>query len=88
MKKILFRKLLFDCLIFFTITLFSTGIIIWVFQAVNFLDIIVEDGRNYLVYLNFSILNKSSTPQLIKISFDLDAHGDSVPLLGHIIIEF
>ncbi len=57
MKKILFRKLLFDCLVFFTITLFSSGIIIWVFQAVNFLDIIVEDGRNYLVYLNFSLLN-------------------------------
>ena len=57
MKKILFRKLLFDCLIFFTITLFSTSLIIWVFQAVNFLDIIVEDGRNYLVYLNFSLLN-------------------------------
>ena len=57
MKKILFRKLLYDCLFFFLITLFSTGIIIWVFQAVNFLDIIVEDGRNYLVYLNFSILN-------------------------------
>ena len=57
MKKILFRKLLFDCLIFFTITLFSSSLIIWVFQAVNFLDIIVEDGRNYLVYLNFSILN-------------------------------
>ena len=57
MKKILFRKLLFDCLFFFLITLLSTGIIIWVFQAVNFLDIIVEDGRNYLVYLNFSLLN-------------------------------
>ena len=57
MKKILFRKFLFDCLVFFLITLFSTGIIIWVFQAVNFLDIIIEDGRNYLVYLNFSILN-------------------------------
>ena len=57
MKKILFRKFLFDCLVFFLITLFSTGIIIWVFQAVNFLDIIVEDGRNYLVYLNFSLLN-------------------------------
>ena len=57
MKKILFRKLLIDCLVFFVITLFLTGIIIWVFQAVNFLDIIVEDGRNYLVYLNFSILN-------------------------------
>ena len=57
MKKILFRKLLFDCLVFFTITLFSSSIIIWIFQAVNFLDIIVEDGRNYLVYLNFSLLN-------------------------------
>ena len=57
MKKILFRKILFDCLFFFLITLFSTSIIIWVFQAVNFLDIIVEDGRNYLVYLNFSLLN-------------------------------
>ena len=57
MKKILFRKLLSDCLVFFLITLFSTGIIIWVFQAVNFLDIIVEGGRDYLVYLNFSLLN-------------------------------
>ena len=57
MKKILFRKLLYDCLVFFLITLFSSGVIIWVFQAVNFLDIIVEDGRNYLDYLNFSLLN-------------------------------
>ena len=57
MKKILFRKLLLDCLVFFLITLFASSIIIWVFQAVNFLDIIVEDGRNYLVYLNFSLLN-------------------------------
>ena len=46
-----------DCLVFFLITLFSISIIIWVFQAVNFLDIIIEDGRDYLVYLNFSLLN-------------------------------
>ena len=57
MKKILFKKLLSDCLVFFLITLFSTSTIIWVFQAVNFLDIIIEDGRNYIVYLNFSLLN-------------------------------
>jgi lipopolysaccharide export system permease protein len=57
MKKILFRKLLFDCLIFFSITLVSGSIIIWVFQAVNFLDIMVEDGRDYLVYINYSLLN-------------------------------
>jgi len=57
MKKILFRKLLLDCLAFFLITLLSTSIIIWVFQAVNFLDIMVEDGRDFLVYINYSLLN-------------------------------
>ena len=57
MKKILFRKLLFDCLTFFFITLLSSSLIIWVFQAVNFLDIMIEDGRDYLVYINYSLLN-------------------------------
>ena len=57
MKKILFRKLLNDCLVFFLIALISTSIIIWIFQAVNFLDIIVEDGRDYMVYINYSLLN-------------------------------
>tara|TARA_A100001011_G_scaffold385708_1_gene460189 strand:- start:1670 stop:2812 length:1143 start_codon:yes stop_codon:yes gene_type:complete len=57
MKKILFRKLLVDYLTFFFIALISTSIVIWVFQAVNFLDIMIEDGRDYLVYINFSLLN-------------------------------
>ena len=57
MKKILFRKLLNDCLVFFLITLISTGIIIWVFQAVNFLDIMIEDGRSSKVYISYALLN-------------------------------
>ena len=57
MKKILYRKFLYDCSIFFLISLISASIIIWVFQAVNYLDLIIEDGRNYWVYLNYSILN-------------------------------
>ena len=57
MEKKLFRKLLTDCLIFFSVTLLSASIIIWVFQAVNFLDIMIEDGRDYLVYINYSLLN-------------------------------
>ena len=56
MKKILFNKLLTDCLIFFFIALFFTSIIIWIFQAVNYLDIMIEDGRDHLVYLKFTIL--------------------------------
>ena len=39
------------------VTLLCTSIIIWVFQAVNFLDIMIEDGRNYIVYLNYTLLN-------------------------------
>ncbi len=57
MKKVLFRKLLIDYLSFFLVALMSTSIVIWVFQAVNFLDIMIEDGRDYLVYVNFSLLN-------------------------------
>ena len=57
MKKILFRKLLFDCLKFFFLTIISISLIVWVFQAVNYLDIMVEDGRNYAVYFNYTILN-------------------------------
>jgi len=61
MKKILFKKLLIDYLSFFFITLFSVSIIIWVFQAVNYLDIMIEDGRDYLVYIKYSLLNFPKT---------------------------
>ena len=57
MKKILYRKFLLDCSLFFLISIISTGVIIWVFQAVNYLDIIIEDGRTYDVYLYYSLLN-------------------------------
>ncbi len=57
MKKILFRKLLLDYLVFFLIALMSTSVVIWVFQAVNYLDIMIEDGRDYLIYVKFSLLN-------------------------------
>ena len=57
MKKIIFRKLLFDCVIFFLVTLLGISSIIWVFQAVNFLDIMIEDGRNYNVYIWYTLLN-------------------------------
>ena len=57
MKKLIYRKLLKDYMSFFFIALFSSGLIIWVFQAVNFLDIMIEDGREYTVYINYSLLN-------------------------------
>ena len=61
MKKIIFRKLLIDCLTFFFLALFGISTIIWVFQAVNFLDIMIEDGRNYNVYFSYTLLNFPKT---------------------------
>ena len=57
MKKILFRKLLKDYMRFFFIALIGSSVVVWVFQAVNFLDIMIEDGRDYLVYIKYSLLN-------------------------------
>ena len=57
MKKMLFRKLLVDYMSFFLIAILSSSIVIWVFQAVNYLDIMIEDGRDYTIYLSYSILN-------------------------------
>ncbi len=66
MKKILFRKILFDCLKFFIVTIIGTSAIVWVFQAVNYLDIMVEDGRNYQVYFKYTML---SLPKIISKIF-------------------
>ena len=57
MNKLIFKKILFDYLNFLFIAILSTSLIIWVFQSVNFLDIIIEDGRSYLTYINYSLLN-------------------------------
>ena len=45
--------------------LFSASIIIWVFQAVNFLDIMIEDGRDYLVYIKKAKKEKVITSEQV-----------------------
>lgn len=57
MNKLIFKKFLTDFLFFFAITIVSASIIVWVFQAVNFLDIMVEDGKSYFTYINYTLLN-------------------------------
>ena len=57
MKKIMFRKFAVDCSFFFLISIISASTIVWVFQAVNFLDLMVEDGRDFFLYLNYTFLN-------------------------------
>ena len=57
MKKLLYRKLFIDYMSFFILALIISTLIIWIFQAVNFLDIMIEDGRDYDVYISYALLN-------------------------------
>jgi lipopolysaccharide export system permease protein len=42
---------------YFFLVLFTFSAIVWAVQAVNFLDLIVEDGHKVSLYLNYSLLN-------------------------------
>jgi len=57
MKKIIFNNLLKEILFFFLISSFALTLIIWVIQAVNYLDIVTEDGHSFKVYFLFTILS-------------------------------
>jgi lipopolysaccharide export system permease protein len=57
MKKIIYRKLALECTKFFLLILFTISIIIWVLQAVNYLDFVTEDGHGFLVYFNYTLLS-------------------------------
>ena len=57
MKKIIFNNLLKEILFFFLISSFALTLIIWVIQAVNYLDIVTEDGHSFRVYFFFTLLS-------------------------------
>ena len=57
MKKILYKKLFLDVSKFFLLISSSLALIIWVVQAVNFLDYISEDGHGIKTYFFITALN-------------------------------
>ena len=57
MKKLIFRKFLLDIFSGFLVLLFSFSVIVWVIQAVNYLDFISEDGHGFKVYFLYTLFN-------------------------------
>jgi len=57
MEKLIFRKIIKDITKFFLLITFSVGLIVWIIQAVNYLDFVSEDGHSFLVYFNYTLLN-------------------------------
>jgi lipopolysaccharide export system permease protein len=57
MKKLIFRKFLLDVFSSFLVLIFSFSVIVWVIQAVNYLDFISEDGHGFKVYFLYTLFN-------------------------------
>ena len=57
MKKLLFAHFLKDTFFFFILITLTLGLIVWVIQAVNYLDFITEDGHGFFVYFSYTLFN-------------------------------
>ena len=56
-EKIIFNKLFIDVTKFLLLISLSLSLIIWVVQAVNFLDYISEDGHGLKTYFSITLLS-------------------------------
>ena len=57
MKKLIFKKFAKDVFQFFLLVSISISLIVWVIQAVNFLDFVTEDGHGFKVYFLYTLLS-------------------------------
>ena len=74
MKKTIYKYIFYEFTRYFTITLFALAAIVWSVQAVNFLDLVTEDGHAFSVYFSYSLLTLSKVlTKLIPFSFLISA---------------
>ena len=57
MNKLIFKKFAKDVFQFFLLVSISFSLIVWVIQAVNYLDIVTEDGHGLKVYFLYTLLS-------------------------------
>jgi len=70
MKNRIYRYIFHEFIRNFIVTLFAFAAIIWTIQAVNFLDLVIEDGHAFKIYLLYSLLTISKVlTKLIPFTF-------------------
>ena len=57
MRNTIYRYFFVEFISLFTLILISTCVIVWIVQAVNYLDFVTEDGHAFSIYFTYSILN-------------------------------
>ena len=70
MKKTIYNYFSHEIIRYFVIVIFATTAIIWTVQAVNFLDLVTEDGHAFTIYIFYSFLTiPKIITKLIPFSF-------------------
>jgi len=72
MKNTIYKYIFYEFLRYFLVALFAFAIIVWTIQAVNFLDLVVEEGHGFRTYFIYSIFTLSKVlTKLIPFCFML-----------------
>ena len=70
MKNRINKYFFHEFISYFVVVLFASTAIIWTIQAVNFLDLVTDDGHAFKIYLLYSLLTLSKIiTKLIPVSF-------------------
>ena len=70
MKKTIYKYFFYEFIRYFTTTLFALAAIVWTIQAVNFLDLVTDDGHAFTIYFLYSFLTLSKVlTKLIPLCF-------------------
>jgi len=70
MKNRIYKYFFHEFIRYFAVVLFALTAIIWTIQAVNFLDLVTEDGHAFKIYILYSLLNvPKMLTKLIPFSF-------------------
>ena len=70
MKNRIYKYFFYEFIRYFTVVLFALTAIIWTIQAVNYLDLVTDDGHAFTIYLFYSSLTLPKIiTKLIPFSF-------------------
>ena len=63
MEKLIFKKIVKDISLFLFISVTCVATIVWIIQAVNYLDLVSEDGHSLKVYFSYTLF---SLPKILS----------------------
>ena len=63
MEKLIFKKIIKDISLFLFVSITCVATIVWIIQAVNYLDLVSDDGHSLKVYFSYTLF---SLPKILS----------------------